>query len=146
MYEFLSWRVRGVMTREVVTLAPEATIAEAEERFARHDYDALPVLAPDGSLLGIVSKLDVLRAYHFTPETLVPRYEEIRQRPVRTVMSTQPLTVAPDTPLSRVLETLVATHVKSVPVVQDGRLVGIVSRSDVVDALRRAGAGETPSS
>ncbi|HEY8492260.1 MAG TPA: CBS domain-containing protein [Myxococcota bacterium] len=146
MYEFLSWRVRDVMTREVVTLAPEATIAEAEERFARHDYDALPVLAPDGSLLGIVSKLDVLRAYHFTPETLVPRYEEIRQRPVRTVMSTQPLTVAPDTPLSRVLETLVATHVKSVPVVQDGRLVGIVSRSDVVDALRRAGAGETPSS
>lgn len=146
MYEFLSQRVRDVMTREVVTLAPEATIAEAEERFARHDYDALPVLAPDGSLLGIVSKLDVLRAYHFTPETLVPRYEEIRQRPVRTVMSTQPLTVAPDTPLSRVLETLVATHVKSVPVVQDGRLVGIVSRSDVVDALRRAGAGETPSS
>lgn len=146
MYEFLSWRVRDVMTREVLTLAPEATIAEAEERFARHDYDALPVLAPDGSLLGIVSKLDVLRAYHFTPETLVPRYEEIRQRPVRTVMSTQPLTVAPDTPLSRVLETLVATHVKSVPVVQDGRLVGIVSRSDVVEALRRAGAGETPSS
>lgn len=144
MYEFLSWRVRDVMTREVVTLAPEATIAEAEERFARHDYDALPVLAPDGSLAGIVSKLDVLRAYHFTPETLVPRYEEIRQRPVRTVMSTQPLTVAPDTPLSRVLETLVATHVKSVPVVQDGRLVGIVSRSDVVGALRRAGAGETP--
>jgi len=146
MYEFLSWRVRDVMTREVLTLAPEATIAEAEEHFARHDYDALPVLAPDGSLAGIVSKLDVLRAYHFTPETLVPRYEEIRQRPVRTVMSTQPLTVAPDTPLSRVLETLVATHVKSVPVVQDGRLVGIVSRSDVVEALRRAGAGETPSS
>ena len=49
MYEFLSWRVRDVMTREVVTLAPEATIAEAEERFARHDYDALPVLAPDAT-------------------------------------------------------------------------------------------------
>jgi CBS domain-containing protein len=74
----------------------------------------------------------------------VPAYDEIRRRPVRTVMTSQPLTVGPEAPLTRVLETLVATRVKSLPVIEAGRLVGIVAREDVLRALRRAAAGEGP--
>jgi CBS domain-containing protein len=144
MYEFLAWRVGDAMTRDPVTVRPETTIADVEELFDARDFDALPVLAGDGGLAGIVSKLDVLQAYHFTPETIVPPYEEIRRRPVRTVMSSQPLTVGPELPLTRALETLVATRVKSLPVVEGGRLVGIVAREDVLRALRRAAAGEGP--
>jgi CBS domain-containing protein len=144
MYEFLSWQVGDVMTRDVVALAPDATIGEAEELFAAHDFDALPVLEGGGALAGIVSKLDMLRAYQFTPESLVPRYEEIRRRPVRSVMTLQPLTVGPGQPLTRVLETLLATRVKSLPVVEAGRVVGIVAREDVLRALRRAAGGEGP--
>lgn len=144
MYEFLSWRVGDVMTSDVVAIGPDATIGDAEDLFDARDFDALPVLAADGALAGIVSKLDMLRAYHFTPETIVPPYDEIRRRPVRTVMSLQPLTVGPEQPLTRVLETLVATRVKSLPVVEQGRLVGIVSREDVLRALRRAAGGEGP--
>lgn len=144
MYEFLAWRAGDVMSRDVVTIAADATIAEAEEVFDRRDFDALPVLGPDGSLAGIVSKLDVLRAYHFTPAAMVPPYEEIRRRPVRSLMTIQPLTVAPELPLTRVLETLVATRVKSLPVVESGHLVGVVAREDVIRALRRAAAGERP--
>jgi CBS domain-containing protein len=144
MYEFLAWRVADAMSAGVVALAPDASLADAETLFDRHDFDALPVLEEDGSLAGIVSKLDVLRAYHFTPEAIVPPYEEIRRRPVRAVMSLQPHTVGPEAPLTRVLETLVATRVKSLPVVEGGRVVGMVSREDVLRALRRAAAGEGP--
>ncbi len=144
MYEFLSWRVDDVMTRAVVPIAPETRIADAEEVFDARDFDALPVVAADGSLAGIVSKLDVLRAYLFSPETIVPRYDEIRARPVRTIMTLQPLTIAPAQPLTRALELLVATRVKSLPVVEGGRLVGMVAREDVLHALRRAAAGDSP--
>jgi CBS domain-containing protein len=143
MYEFLSWRVGDVMTSDPVAIGPEATIGDAEDLFDTRDFDALPVVA-DGALAGIVSKLDLLRAYHFTSDSIVPPYEEIRRRPVRTVMSLQPLTVAPELPLTRALETLVETRVKSLPVVAAGRLVGIVAREDVIRALRRAAAGERP--
>jgi len=144
MYEFLAWRVGDVMSRDVVAITPDTTIADAEELFDARDFDALPVLAPDGALAGIVSKLDVLRAYHFTPETMVPPYQEIRRRPVRSVMTLQPLTVGIELPLTRALETLVATRVKSLPVVEAGRLVGVVAREDVLRALRRSAAGERP--
>ena len=55
-------------------------------------------------------------------------------------MTSCPETVHPDTPLTRVLEKLVSTRWKSLPVVQDGRVVGIVSREDVLQALRRVAA------
>jgi CBS domain-containing protein len=144
MYEFLSWRVDDVMTRTVVTVGPEARIADAEDEFDTRDFDALPVVTSDGVVAGIVSKLDVLRAYVFSPETMLPRYDEIRARPVRTIMTLQPLTVAPTQPLTRPLEMLAATRVKSLPVVEEGRLVGIVAREDVLRALHRAAAGEMP--
>jgi len=138
MYEFLAYRVRDVMTREVVTIGPDATLADAEDLFDAHDFEALPVLDDGGVPIGIVSKLDVLRGFLFTPESIVPPYEEIRARPVRSVMTLQPLTVAPEQPLTRVLETLVETRVKSLPVLEAGRLVGIVAREDVIRALRKA--------
>lgn len=145
MYEFLAWRVGDVMTREVVALGPDATISDAEALFDARDFDALPVLDAEGRLEGLVSKLDVLRAYHFTPAAIVPPYDEIRARPVRTVMTRQPLTVGEELPLTRALETLVETRVKSLPVVAGGRLVGIVAREDVLRALRRSARGERPS-
>ena len=144
MYEFLAYQVADVMSRELATVGPETTLAEVEDLFEERDVDALPVLGPEGGLLGIVTKLDVLRAYHFTPAAIVPRYDEIRRRPARTVMTMQPFAVDPELPLTRLLELLVATRVKSLPVVDAGRVVGMVAREDVIGALRRAARGESP--
>lgn len=138
MYAFLGYRVDGFMSRDLVALAEDATLAEAEDRIEAGDFDALPVVARDGRLVGIVSKLDVLRAFAFGADTIVPQYAALRARPVREVMTLQPLTARPEEPLTRVLETLVATRVKSLPVVDDGRVVGMISRQDVIRALRRA--------
>lgn len=144
MYEFLEYRVGDVMTREVVSIGPETPLGEVEALFDARGYDALPVVDPGGELVGIVSKLDLLRAFHFTPDSIVPHYEEIRRRAAQSVMTLEPYAVEPEMPLTRVLETLVATRVKSLPVVRTGRLVGMVSREDVIAALHRAAAGKRP--
>lgn len=138
MYEFLNYRVSDVMTREVITVGPETPLADVEAIFERHGFNGVPVVDDAGALLGVLTKLDMLRAFAFTPLSIVPHYEEILRLPAQRVMTRNPQTVDPQMPLTRVLEELVRTRYKSLPVVRDGHLEGIVSREDVLGALRRA--------
>ncbi len=144
MYEFLDYRVCDAMTPDPVSIGPDASLAETEALLERHDFNALPVVGPEGELLGVVTKLDLLRAFRFTDDHMFPPYEELMSQPVRSVMTTDAVTVTPRTPLTRVLETLVRTRSKSLPVVEDGRVVGMIAREDVLAALRRAVGGERP--
>lgn len=144
MYEFIYYRVAHAMTPDPLTIAPTATLADAERLFEQHDFNGLPVTAGDARLLGFLTKLDLLRAFIFTSQAVMPHYDEIMQRPVAGLMTRAPRSVAPDTPLTRVLEVLVDKHFKSFPVVDGDRLVGIIAREDVLRALRRAAAGERP--
>jgi CBS domain-containing protein len=93
-----------------------------------------------------VTSLDLLAAFRFTPDAILPPYEEIMQRRVSTVMARQPAIVPPMMRLTRLLEKLVDTRNKSFPVVdpKSDRLVGVVAREDVMAALRRASSGEHP--
>ncbi len=143
-YGFLGCRVADAMTRDVVTIAPETELGEVEAVFERHHFNGLPVVQADGSLLGFLTKLDLLRAFAFSSHTIVPHYEEISHLTAEQVMNRKPATVTPDLPLTRVLEQLVATKYKSLPVVENDRLVGIVSREDVLAALRRTAVDQPP--
>jgi CBS domain-containing protein len=145
MYEFLDYRACDAMTRDPITIGPEASLAEAEALLEQHDFNALPVVGPAHELLGVVTKLDLLRAFRFTDQHMFPPYEQIMARPVREVMVSDVTTVTPRTPLTRVLETLVRLRTKSLPVVEDGTLVAVIAREDVLQALRRAVAGERAS-
>ena len=137
MYRFLEWRVADYMTRTVCTVTPQTTVGELERLFVEHDFNGLPVLAA-GALVGMVTKFDVLKAFVFTPESIVPHYSELSRQSEAEIMAGDIITFTPDTPLTRVLQTLVDARVKSFPVVEDGQLVGIVAREDVVRALRDA--------
>lgn len=106
------------------------------------DFNSLPVVGPGGELRGVVTKLDLLKAFRFTDDHMFPPYEEIMARPVHEVMVSDVSTVTPRTPLTRVLETLVRLRTKSLPVVEDGVVVGMIAREDVLQALRRAVGGE----
>lgn len=141
MYEFLDYRVCDAMTAGPVTVGPDATLAEAEAVFDRHEFNALPVVDGD-ALVGVLTKLDVLKAFRFTPDHVFPPYEELMTRPVRGVMTRDVATVTPRTPLTRVLQKMLDTRNKSFPVLEDDRLVGVIAREDVLRALRRAAAGE----
>jgi CBS domain-containing protein len=144
MYDFLDYRVEDVMTRNPVSIRAETPLSEVEAIFEKHDFNALPVVDAAGGLVGLLTKLDLLRAFRFTDDKMFPPYDEIMRRPASSVMTRDLATVRPRTPLTRVLEKLLDTGNKSFPVVDEGRLVGMVAREDVLEGLRRAVAGERP--
>lgn len=137
MRGFLELTVSDAMTHPVTTVDPELTVGELEALFERYDYNSFPVVR-DERLVGIVTKFDFLRNFVFTPESVVPHYAELMQRRVATIMRRKPTSVSPDTPLPRVLQLMVDMTIKSFPVVAGERVVGIISREDVIRALRRA--------
>jgi CBS domain-containing protein len=144
MYEFLDYLVSDVMS-EPITVGPDATLAEVERILEQTGFNGLPVV-DGGALVGFVTSLDLLAAFRFTPDAILPPYDEIMRRPVSSVMVKQPAVVQLGTRLTRVLEKLADTRNKSFPVVdpKTERLVGVVAREDVMQALRRARSGERP--
>jgi CBS domain-containing protein len=145
MYEFLKYLTEDVMTSDVVTTTPEAPLSEVEGIFDRHDFNSLPVIDPSGRLVGVMTKLDLLKAFRFDEDHMFPPYAQIMQARVESVMTREPQTVTPRAPLTRVLEKLVTSGSKSLPVLGgDDELVGIVSREDVLRALRSAAEGKLP--
>jgi CBS domain-containing protein len=109
--------------------------------FERHDFNCLPVVE-SGKLVGVLTKLDFLKAFGFPVDHPMPHYREAMAREVATVMTTEPTTFEPEAPLTRVLQKMITTRYKAFPVVDDGRLVGMISRGDVVRALREATSTE----
>lgn len=143
MYEFLDYRVQDVMNRPL-TVGPEASLADVEQLLEKHGYNALPVVDAGERLLGLVTSLDLLRAFDFAEDTILPPYEQVMQRRVEEVMTRDVLTVCPMTPLQRVVEKIVDTRNKSFPVLDGDRVVGVVAREDVMLALRQGVEGRRP--
>ena len=133
--------VREIMTTEVVSVLPGSTVKEATRALDAHRVTALPVIDRAGRLVGVVSEADVLR-------DLVPHDRRATEIPmalsgapvqlrVTDVMTHLPLSVDPDDDVARAVDFLVDTQVKSLPVVQHDRVVGMLSRSDVISVLAR---------
>lgn len=137
-----------VMTREVVTVGPDTDLAEIVALMLTHRISAVPVVS-DAGVIGIVSEGDLLRRAEtetdqrrshwlelFTrSETLAAEYVRSHARKAHEIMTRGAVTVAHDAPLSEVARVLESKGIKRVPVMQDGRLVGIVSRSNLLQAL-----------
>ena len=134
---------RDVMTREVVTVGPETSAKYAAEIMAEHGFAAVPVVDDDDQLVGIVAEADVL-ADRLPPD---PRLHLRRDEPgedqlppllVRGVMTEGVRTVDAACDVSDIARLLVDDRLRSVPVLERGRLAGIVSRRDLLRALVRA--------
>jgi CBS domain-containing protein len=137
MYRFLEGTADQYMTRAVTTVTRQTTMHELEALFEKHDFNSFPVVE-EGKILGIVTKFDFLRAFAFTTGQMVPHYDELMQRPVAEMM-TAVVHVEPTAPLTRVLQLMVSLKSRSFPVIgPDRQLVGIISREDVIRALKEA--------
>lgn len=132
---FFERKVADHMTTEVVSLGPDNTLREAGELFDSFDFNSVPVL-DHGKLIGIFSKFDFMRAFAFTEAHPLPDYEALMKSPLRKFMREELVTTAPDTPLTRVLQRMVELRTRSFPVVEGGMLVGIISREDIIRALK----------
>lgn len=137
MYEFLDYQVRDVMS-EPVTLSADTSLAKTEELLEQRGFNGAPVVDAEGNMRGWVTSLDLLRAFDFPQDEILPSYEHVMRQSVESVMQRDILGVTPLAPLTRVLEKMADTRVRSFPVIDDGALVGVISRRDVMRALRRA--------
>ena len=146
MYRFVEYTTGQYMTQEVITVARSTTLRELEQLFERHDFNAFPVVEA-GTMLGLVTKLDFLKAFIFTTGQIVPHYDELMQRVVSDVMTEAVVHLDATTPLTRALQMMVDLKARSFPVIgPDRQLAGMISREDVMRALRDAtGAERSPS-
>ncbi len=115
----------------VVTIAPEATLAEFVEGLAEHRIGAMVVSGDGSTIEGIVSERDLVRALGSGGGLRGSEWDQAR---VREIMTAQVLTCAPDASIDSAMAMITAERIRHVPVVFDGKLVGIVSIGDVVKA------------
>jgi CBS domain-containing protein len=145
------------MTRSVITTTPDTPLAEAAKTMVDRRISALPVVAGD-ALVGIVSEGDLLRraeigtecshrgwlGFWLSNDRLATDYLKQHGRTVQDVMTRLVVTVDPSTDIAEIARTLETEHIKRVPVVEDGKIVGIVSRANIVQALASSGPGSLP--
>lgn len=133
--------VREVMTQPPVTVDDTATIKTAITMFDRHDVSAMPVIDHAGQLIGVVSEADVIREIVLPDERVHEDPVHLAAAPmhvlVADVMTTHPVTVLAGTDLTVAAELMTSTAVKSLPVLDGKRLVGVVSRRDIIRILAR---------
>jgi CBS domain-containing protein len=142
-------KAADLMTSFVVTVRTDATIEHAAQLMLQYRISGLPVTDIDGAVLGIVTESDLLRrpetgtekhharwiSFLIGPGRLAQEYVHTHGRKVGEVMTDRVFTVTRETPLADLVALMEIKHVKRVPVVDQGRLVGIVSRADVMAAL-----------
>lgn len=134
-----------IMTRRVITLSPEHSVRHAARLMLDNRVSGLPVCNDEGNIVGILSEGDLLRRSELGSSTLKETGNRLRQGPetyikthswrVGDVMTKNPVTVEADASVDQIAA-LMATHaIKRVPVVQRGRLLGIVSRRDILEVV-----------
>ena len=144
MYEFLEYHVQDVMTTGPITLTEEQSLADAEALFEKHQFNSLPVVN-GRSVVGLLNQLDLLKAFQFTQDSVFPPYEKIMASAVRGVMAVDVETTRPRVLLTKLLERMIRERRRSYPVIDgDDELIGIVTREDIIVALRRAVGGARP--
>lgn len=134
-------RASGFMTTDVVTLHPDTSVKAAAATLAGRGIASAPVVLDDGTLVGVVSELDLL-ARDVPPDPLarLARVEPDRSPPPRVVadvMTRDVLTLPPDADAAQFLAYMVRDRILCVPVLAEDRVVGVVSRRDLLRLLAR---------
>lgn len=130
-------KVRSVLTsrkRDVVTIRPEQTVREAVRLLAEQRIGALVVTDPDGAIHGILSERDVIRT--------AANDDGVLDRAVGEVMTRRVIVGSPSDDLIAVAQTMLDRRFRHLPIVEEGRLIGMISIGDVLKTQRDAYRGE----
>jgi CBS domain-containing protein len=129
--------VREVMTSPAVTIRPSDEVTEAARLLDRLSLTSLPVVEEDGRLVGVLGEADVIGQLTTPQEGRSASHRRVDVLRVRDVMTHRVLTAAADDDLAQVVALMSGTTLKSLPVLLHDKVVGVVSRRDVVRALAR---------
>ncbi len=142
-------QVRDVMTPDVISVTAKDTVLEAARMMLQNRISGLPVVDASGRLVGMVTEGDFLRRGEIGTERQRPKWLEILLGPgrmadeyvrssgrkIEDVMTSDPVTVSEEDSLETVVELMERRHIKRLPVLRDGKMVGIVSRANLMHAL-----------
>ena len=140
-----------LMTRDVAVVHPETSLLDAVKLMAHRGISGMPVVDGAGAIVGVISEGDLVRWHEGYTERQARWLDMLAEgfdlaaaflagiqeqhRKVKSVMSSNVTTVTEEMPARDVASLMCAKNIKRVPVVRDGRLVGIVARSDLIRAL-----------
>lgn len=145
---------KDIMTTEVHSVTPQTGIEELARQFVATNVNAMPVIDKEGRLFGLVSQSDLVeldRPLHIptvialfdwvlyleSEKKFREEVERITARKVADICSRQVVTCTPDTPVTEIAELMSEKKAHLVPVVQDGAVVGVVGRLDIVRSMGR---------
>src|SRR5215475_1877029 len=141
------------MSARVISVTPDASILECVRLMLQHRISGLPVIDAAGSLVGVVTEGDFLRRveagterkrprwleFFAGPSRLADEYVQSHGRKVSDVMTPEPITVHEDTPVEEVVRLMESRRIKRLPVMRQDKVVGIVSRANLLHALATVG-------
>jgi CBS domain-containing protein len=136
--EELVMKVSSILTTKsasVITIGPDQSVAEAVALYIRYNIGALVVVDSQNSVIGIISERDVIRH--------LPEYEHMLAVPVAAIMTREVIVGLPQDDLGSVAHTMTERRFRHLPIVEGGKLVGIISIGDVLKAQRDQYRGQT---
>ena len=142
-------RAHQIMTRPVITVAPETTIVEAANTMLQKHVSGLPVVDAAGKLVGIISEGDFIRRSEIGTQRKRGRFLKFilgpgkkatdfvheHGRKVAQIMTKSPLTITEDTALEDIVELMEKNNIKRLPVMRGDKIIGIVSRANLLQAM-----------
>ena len=145
-----------IMTPDVISADPDATVLQAARYMLQHHISGLPVIDKTGALVGILSEGDFLRRrethtdrrpsrwleFLMGPGKLAAEYTHTHGSKVSEVMTTKMHTISEDTPLEKIVEMMERYRIKRVPVLRGKKVVGIVTRANLMHAMVSMARGE----
>jgi CBS domain-containing protein len=154
-------QARDIMTTEVITVSPETRVSELALTLVGKNIGGVPVVDADGVLMGIVTQSDLVERaqklelppainildfhlYLQIPSHLFHKVQKILGVTVADIMSPEPVTVSPDTPVPQIAALMDRQKVHTIPVVEQNKIVGIIGKMDLVRAVAREEAAKQP--
>ena len=111
---------KDIMTRDVITVNPAMTVKSLAMMLIKNQISGAPVADKVGKIVGVVSESDIVAK---------------RGKDVKSIMSKKIISVGEQTPVEEIARMMTTHHIKRLPVMNDGKVVGIVSRADIVSAI-----------
>ena len=111
---------KDIMTRDIIMVKPQMTVKQLALFLIKNQISGAPVAAEDGKIVGVVSEADILAK---------------KARQVKGIMSTKVVSVNEETPVEEIAQIMATRKIKRLPVMKGNKIVGIVSRADIVSAI-----------
>ena len=123
---------KELMARPVKTLSPQTTIEEAGRLMYRYGHSGYPIVE-DGKLVGLITRRDLDKANH----------HGLGHAPVKAYMTTNVITISPDATLEEIQELVIEHNIGRLPVIENGEIIGIVTRTNIIEVLHRDVSADT---